>query len=70
MTQSEENEDDGSRDDDPIESGPFCRHYHDPEDCDIICMNCGHECCQHEYDGIDCREDDCKCEGWKDPDDE
>lgn len=50
-----------------IYSGPFCRHWGDPSDCDELCLSCGHKCCNHEqgYDGdASCRE--CKCKEYKD----
>ena len=38
--------------DDPCqESGPFCRHWGDPADCDEKCATCGHECCEHDQSG-------------------
>ena len=44
------------------ESGPFCRHWSDPADCDQLCV-CGHKCCQHR--GDECQE--CDCEQFKEP---
>ena len=52
------------------ESGPFCRHWGDPSDCDERCATCGHLCRWHSYgDGkTDCFEDedddDCECTEW------
>lgn len=47
------------------ESGPFCRHWGDPSDCDILCENCLHRCGSHEMDEgrTDCHE--CDCEKWE-----
>lgn len=42
------------------ESGPFCRHWSDPGDCDRLC-ECGHRCHSHwRHDG-ECSVDGCKC---------
>jgi hypothetical protein len=43
------------------ESGPFCRHYSDPWDCDTPCGTCGHRCCKHSDE---CEEEGCGCEEW------
>ena len=53
---------------DNYETGPFCRHWSDPADCDIHCANCGHKCCQHDFNDGECLVDGCDCEGWKDGD--
>lgn len=29
------------------ESGPFCKHWGDPSDCEEVCARCGHPCCAH-----------------------
>lgn len=51
---------------DGYESGPFCRHYSDPSDCDEKCAACGHECRRHDqYDPGECLEDNCTCNAWK-----
>lgn len=39
------------------DSGPYCQHWHDPQDCDLLCK-CGHKCCQHG--GSSCNECDCE----------
>lgn len=54
-------------DTDFVESGPFCRHWGDPSDCDWKCANCGHTCAEHG--GIDekCHVEGCSCEEWKEP---
>lgn len=44
-------------------SGPFCRHWRDPSDCDEVCANCGHHCCQHGFFDSSCI--DCECVEWK-----
>lgn len=51
------------------QSGPFCRHWGDPNDCDIVCAECGHRCTQHACDDGDfsCSVDDCECQAWKEP---
>lgn len=62
-----DNEDDWT----DYESGPFCRHYGDPNDCDEVCATCGHRCTQHrfgDWDTTECTEDGCECEEWKDSD--
>jgi len=46
-----------------FESGPFCRHWGDPSNCDEKCKRCGHFCCRHE-DAASCNEEGCACEGW------
>jgi len=48
------------------ESGPFCRHYSDPDDCDRTCATCGHGCARHDYDNGEtaCMEDGCACRAW------
>lgn len=44
------------------DSGPFCRHWGDPGDCDELC-SCGHKCCRHPWGG--CEEPGCECDKWK-----
>ena len=48
------------------ESGPFCRHWGDPADCDDLCV-CGHKCCEHaQPDGsfpTECSM--CDCSEWR-----
>jgi hypothetical protein len=48
------------------ESGPFCRHWGDPSDCDEECARCGHRCCRHGAESADfaCMEEGCECEAW------
>jgi len=42
------------------ETGPFCRHWLDPYDCDEPCV-CGHPCCRHSnYTDGSCNECDCE----------
>ncbi len=50
------------------ESGPFCRHWSDPIDCEEVCATCGHGCTDHAYeDGErDCGAEGCTCQEWKD----
>ena len=50
-----------------FDSGPFCRHWGDPSDCDELCATCGHRCTDHSYgngEPFECMVDDCKCEEW------
>lgn len=47
----------------PSESGPFCRHWSDPGECDAVCK-CGHKCCEHDALSGCCNE--CDCEGFED----
>ena len=42
------------------DSGPFCEHWADPNDCEEVCAICKHECRQHRYDS--CSVEGCKCE--------
>lgn len=48
------------------ETGPFCRHWLDPSDCDIECETCGHHCCKHGFGNDDsaCMVEGCTCEKW------
>jgi hypothetical protein len=55
-------------DEDFQDSGPFCRHWDDLCDCDEVCGNCGHKCCEHDqYDPGECNHDGCGCAGWREP---
>ena len=55
-------------DDVEYDSGPFCRHWHDPADCDVKCVRCGHACMEHSFDEpYYC--DECDCKGWEEADD-
>jgi len=45
------------------DSGPFCRHWGDPGDCEEACAACGHPCRQHPYDDS-CEVLECACEGF------
>jgi hypothetical protein len=47
-------------------SGPYCRHWHDPSDCDILCLACGHKCCAHGRGECGYGGGDCECEKFKD----
>lgn len=44
------------------ESGPFCRHYSDPGDCEAVCSSCGHTCRNHYGATLSC--DKCSCQGF------
>jgi len=48
------------------ETGPFCRHWADPNDCDELCKTCGHKCDEHNFDSYDayCLIDTCNCKSW------
>ena len=49
------------------ESGPFCQHWSDLGECDMLCK-CGHECRRHDsWDDNKCGVEDCKCDEFKDP---
>lgn len=53
------------------ESGPFCRHWSSPYDCERKCANCGHACVSHGEDGCESHDEDgcesCDCEEWVEP---
>ena len=51
-------------------TGPFCRHYGDPSDCDDVCGRCGHLCHQHDQyeDDSECNVDNCFCNTWAEED--
>lgn len=60
-------DDDEHEEDDQIEdSGPYCRHYADPDDCEEPCGRCDHACSFHSEE---CKEAGCDCEGWVWPED-
>lgn len=46
-----------------VDSGPFCRHYHSPIDCQEICDRCCHRCPRH-YEDLGCDALYCDCPGW------
>jgi hypothetical protein len=47
------------------ESGPFCRHFHDPADCEEVCI-CGHTCNYHGANpDSGCLVGDCSCAQWE-----
>ena len=48
------------------DSGPFCRHWGDPSDCEEKCGSCGHGCAWHWYDGNACHNLFCICTSWID----
>ncbi len=31
------------------DSGPYCRHYSDPSECEDVCSWCGHRCADHQF---------------------
>lgn len=49
------------------ESGPFCRHFSDPSDCEIECDRCGDRCGRHDAaeGSTECNE--CECPAWVEP---
>lgn len=58
-----------ARDDDSswdYDSGPFCRHWSDPSECDKVCATCGHRCIDHRLPADDsrCTVDGCDCPAW------
>jgi len=54
---------------DDYESGPFCRHWSDPSECDECragCATCGHSGLDHDFNKPGaCNE--CHCEAWVEP---
>ena len=48
--------------DDIPDTGPFCRHYSSPIDCEEVCVRCCHACRRHGSGP--CTEDGCTCEGF------
>ncbi len=49
-----------------FDTGPFCRHFHDPSDCEKRCT-CGCACKRHGYgDDSECM--DCGCMKWEEVD--
>lgn len=52
---------------DSYETGPFCRHWGDPSECDEVCATCGHKCSRHDIDPDDseCMVQDCDCKKWE-----
>ena len=59
--------DDDETDWENYETGPFCRHYGDPVDCDDRCKRCGHACHKHGAgveDDEPCSHAGCDCPGW------
>lgn len=63
---SEDDTNDGN-DWEDYDSGPYCRHWSDPSDCEITCANCGHHCQRHSIvEPSNCF--DCKCNKWVESD--
>ena len=49
------------------QTGPFCRHWSDPSDCDEVCATCGHKCTEHDFEAPgECMVDGCKCKAFAD----
>lgn len=44
---------------DIYESGPYCIHWGEMGECDIMCP-CGHTCTEHDSGYSSCRNCDCK----------
>lgn len=66
MDEDERDESDESEDTTDYNSGPYCRHWNDPADCDAVCGTCGHTCGQH-VDALGCRDEHCPCEDFTKP---
>ena len=47
------------------ESGPFCRHWGTPGDCERPCDKCGHTCDEHPSGEYRCTVDGCECDGFE-----
>lgn len=45
------------------ESGPFCRHWSDPWECENVCK-CGHTCPEHSSCDNSCNVEGCDCQEW------
>jgi len=62
MPEEDPEQDEDSSD---YDSGPFCRHWSDPSDCEEVCAACGHHCRDHDL-GSDsfCYADGCDCPAW------
>lgn len=43
-------------DDEGAQSGPYCRHFSDPGDCDELCARCHVQCRRHYNDPDACEE--------------
>ena len=52
-------------DDDWADSGPFCRHWSDPIDCEIECARCGHACSSHGDGACMAEGGRCKCDDFQ-----
>jgi hypothetical protein len=56
--------------DDVPDSGPYCRHWDDPSDCETTCARCGHDCGDHPSpagDEMACHAAGCACVAWAEP---
>jgi len=48
------------------DSGPFCRHWGEPGECEILCV-CGHPCRKHYgFNPEPCDVDGCECKEYRD----
>ena len=52
------------------DSGPFCRHWTDPLDCEERCTGCGHRCGNHDSLGDLTQCDECDCTEWQEKEEE
>lgn len=61
-----------SEDWDEFDSGPFCRHWGDPSDCEETCANCSHKRTEHDAEEGEsvCMAEDCECVEWVEEGDE
>jgi len=50
----------------PEYTASHCQHWTENNDCDEMCA-CGHVCRMH-VQGEGCKEDDCECVEFRDPD--
>jgi hypothetical protein len=51
-----------------FETGPFCRHWESPGDCQRNCAGCGHGCTDHALpeSKSNCEVEGCACKQWTD----
>ena len=72
MSEPDDTEDEPEIPEEPSDSGPFCRHYHDPSDCGVRCARCGCPCSMHTESGCAGGKMtlDCPCPGFEEPEDE
>ena len=64
-------EDEGNYEEEEWQSGPFCRHWSDPADCETCragCAHCGCDGSAHWYGAPYLCENCADCPGWEDKD--